>query len=230
MKLTDIDRESLESLAREGLVSKSIFHEIKNWLAILNKASSAALLSEDIEEIKQQLLRIYQASQKIHRTEQNIRMVFDNRLQGLETFRLSVFLDEVLRNSIPKDIRPSTSMTATIDPTINVYGNRSLIEEVFRNLIENAIHANVGNPDPWVRISAEMQSGRAQIRITDSGTISPEILPSIFNPLFTTKGSQGSGIGLPLSRMITELHQGSLTCNLENGHTCFELMLPTTAL
>lgn len=65
------------------------------------------------------------------------------------------------------------------------------------------------------------------LSITDTGPgISPEVLPRIFTPYFTTKAG-GSGLGLPTTRRIVEAHHGRLDVVSEPGRgTSFSMVLP----
>src|SRR5262249_48325995 len=66
------------------------------------------------------------------------------------------------------------------------------------------------------------------ITVTDNGSgIPPELMERIWEPFFTTKGDQGNGIGLDVSRRLIESHKGVITCRSEvNKGTTFEIRLP----
>jgi two-component system NtrC family sensor kinase len=66
------------------------------------------------------------------------------------------------------------------------------------------------------------------VMVTDSGTgIDPAFAEKIFTPFFTTKKeSEGTGIGLSLSRSIARRHEGELTLDLGQHNTSFKLSLP----
>lgn len=87
-----------------------------------------------------------------------------------------------------------------------------LIEQVLINLIKNAFHAMNGQKDGLVTISAKIsERGRIGIFVKDNGPgILKDVLDKIFIPFFTTK-TEGSGIGLSLSRQIVRMHGGTLT-------------------
>lgn len=93
-----------------------------------------------------------------------------------------------------------------------------LIDQVFINILLNAIDAvkNVENPE--IEVVASINSGdRVTIDFADNGQgIKPDILDKIFMPFFTSK-KEGSGIGLSLSRQIMHLHKGSITVKSKPG-------------
>lgn len=87
-----------------------------------------------------------------------------------------------------------------------------LIEQVFINMLLNAIDAVKEKPQPQIKVTASPNNnGRVSIDFADNGYgIKPDILDKIFMPFFTSK-KDGSGIGLSLSRQIMHLHKGSVT-------------------
>jgi signal transduction histidine kinase len=99
------------------------------------------------------------------------------------------------------------------------------MHQVMLNLLLNAVQAIDGAGT--VRIVMHAEKNRALISVTDSGRgISPEHLPFIFRPFYTTKGN-GTGLGLSLARRIVEDHRGRIEVDSELGHgTEFLITLP----
>jgi two-component system, NtrC family, nitrogen regulation sensor histidine kinase NtrY len=99
--------------------------------------------------------------------------------------------------------------------TINLYCDRSLIEHVLINLINNASDAIISKNDSAGK-TIELkgytdENNRPKIEVKDNGIgIDDKILENIFIPFFTTKET-GSGIGLSLSRQIMKLHGGTIS-------------------
>jgi signal transduction histidine kinase len=93
-----------------------------------------------------------------------------------------------------------------------------LIEQVFINVLRNAIEAVQGVSKPQISaILNRSDEGKSIVQITDNGCgMSPEILDSIFIPFFTTK-KKGSGIGLSLSKQIMKMHNGTIEVNSMEG-------------
>ena len=104
--------------------------------------------------------------------------------------------------------------------------NSQLISWTLENLIKNGIDAMKGKG----RLSVQMieQKSKVEIYICDSGSgIKDEVLPSIFNPGFTTK-ERGWGLGLSLAKRIVEdFHNGKIIVNKnrQSQGTCFQILL-----
>lgn len=89
------------------------------------------------------------------------------------------------------------------------------IQQVLLNLLLNAIQAIPS--EGRVRVELESQADFARVAVSDTGRgISPEHLPNIFRPFFTTKG-QGTGLGLSLAHRIAEAHGGRIEVESQPG-------------
>jgi signal transduction histidine kinase len=104
----------------------------------------------------------------------------------------------------------------------------SEVNQVWTNLIDNAIDAVTGIKEPKVTIRTWMQKNDVKICIQDNGVgIPPEIASRIWEPFFTTKSiGKGTGLGLELVQNIVEKHHGSIKMNSKPGSTSFELCFP----
>jgi two-component system, NtrC family, sensor kinase len=105
------------------------------------------------------------------------------------------------------------------------------INQVWMNLIVNAVHAM---PDGGaLEIRTSNQDEEVRVAISDTGCgIESEVLGHIFEPGFTTKqGRIGMGLGLLISRRIVEYHRGAISVESEPGAgTTFTVTLPVTGL
>lgn len=97
-----------------------------------------------------------------------------------------------------------------------IKGDINLLDQVFINVIKNAIEALENRPDPTISIFIRnADRGRVLIQVTDNGVgMTEETREQIFVPFYTTK-TKGSGIGLSLSKQIVRLHGGSIVVESE---------------
>lgn len=109
--------------------------------------------------------------------------------------------------------------------------DRDKLEKIVYNLLSNAFKFT--EDEGRVTIETEYRSGRLRLKVSDTGVgIAPEKLPHIFDRFFQvddsyTKEKAGSGIGLALTKELTELMGGTLFVESELGTgTLFRLVIP----
>lgn len=110
-----------------------------------------------------------------------------------------------------------------------VCGNSGELNQVWTNLMDNAIDAVDGDGEIKVRTARE--GDRVLVEVSDDGPgISEDAKERIFEPFFTTKGvGKGTGLGLDISRrVIVEDHKGDIRVISEPGDTRFQVRLPTS--
>ena len=114
------------------------------------------------------------------------------------------------------------------------YADESLISHVVTNLLKNAVEAfndlqSIPTTKPFIRLHAYTNEQEAVIIdvSNNAGLIPDDIASHIFIPFFTTK-SEGSGIGLSLSRQIMRVSGGSLSLSQDKaqGITTFRIVIP----
>jgi PAS domain S-box-containing protein len=108
-----------------------------------------------------------------------------------------------------------------------IEGDRSRLNQVWLNLIRNALQAM--NYRGKLTIGIETYDGQVEVRVTDSGPGIPEHLHQrIFEPFFTTKEKgEGTGLGLDICQSIIASHGGSIDFESHPGKTSFRVRLPT---
>lgn len=107
-------------------------------------------------------------------------------------------------------------------------GDRQKLIQVLVNLIRNAFQA--GHLGGVVRLEASLSKGGIVLAVQDDGDgVAPELIGRIFEPFVTSKGQQGVGMGLYISRIVAESHGGTLRLAPPLGATRgarFEVWLP----
>jgi two-component system, NtrC family, sensor kinase len=110
-----------------------------------------------------------------------------------------------------------------------VWCDPAQVEQVILALMMNAVGAMPKGGNLSLRSRKIDDGPRVQVDVQDDGTgIAPELISQMFEPFFTTKErGHGLGLGLAISRMIVERHQGNLAVTSEPGRgTLFTITLP----
>jgi signal transduction histidine kinase len=111
-----------------------------------------------------------------------------------------------------------------------ICANGSELNQVWTNLIENAIDAMAAMPDgaKTLRLRTSVRLDRVVVEVLDNGPGIPDnIRERIFEPFFTTKKQgEGSGLGLDVVRRIVRRHHGDILVESQPGNTSFEVRLP----
>jgi nitrogen fixation/metabolism regulation signal transduction histidine kinase len=119
---------------------------------------------------------------------------------------------EKIRVLMSAKLPPKLDFGVVCDPEgLEFFLDEKQIVQVLINLTRNALQAVSGMEDGRVRILAGLEeNGTKYIEVMDNGPgVPPEQMEEIFVPFFTTK-SEGSGIGLSLSKRVMQLHGGSI--------------------
>lgn len=112
-------------------------------------------------------------------------------------------------------------------PEIKIYADEKMLSQVLINLLKNAIQAFTQQSNKKIHIEVYRKETILFIKITDNGSgIPSNLIEDIFIPFFTTK-TNGTGIGLSLSRQIIRMHGGELSVTSHPYHkTSFIISLP----
>jgi CheY-like chemotaxis protein/anti-sigma regulatory factor (Ser/Thr protein kinase) len=115
-----------------------------------------------------------------------------------------------------------------LSPLAPIAGSAPELREVVTNLINNAIDAMPQGGE--IRLRTLMDNGHVVIKIADTGSGIPHALADrIFDPFFTSKGPQSTGLGMSVSYGIINRHRGTINVNSVEGEgTIFTIQLPSS--
>lgn len=123
---------------------------------------------------------------------------------------------------------PLDRFEVRIECPLSVKAHRVKLQQVLLNLLKNAAHAIRGRQDGRISLVLSTEDDNAVIAVTDNGCgMTPEVAQRIWEPFFTTKGEEGTGVGLDVARSIVEAHGGSIHCDTAPGQGArFTIRLP----
>jgi len=218
-------------------MAASIAHEVNQPLGVIALNTATALLNlaktpPNNDEVRAILEDIATASDRANNIISSLRTMFRKGARG----RVWFDTNELVREAIATlDLNLRSQRVSVIselrEGLPQVHADRGQLQQVFLNLIMNAIEAMHAVTDRARRLritsSAIQDSSEIVITIEDSGEgISTKEKDRIFEPFFTTK-SAGTGIGLTICRSIVESHGGSLRASANNPYgTIFEIVVP----
>ena len=219
----ELDRKEVESWEK---LTRILTHEIMNSLAPVTSISHTLLSSSgDAETMRQGLETIHATSDRLLRFVDSFRAV--TRIPAPQ--KAPFYLSELVAESLSLIPHEGIAVEVSIEPEDTMlYADRALMSQVMVNLLKNATEALLAQDcDRKITIHSTIDSEeRIQIEITNNGSAIPaEVAENIFTPFFTTK-TDGSGIGLAVSRQIIRLHGGSLRLkHNEEGRVTFAVVV-----
>ena len=226
-----------DKLAALGKMAAGIAHEINNPLAVIGEkagwmedllAEEEFQQSENYKEFSASIAKIEEHVDRARKITHNM-LGFARRMEPrLDDVEINRVLDqtiEILANHARiNDIDIRTDFT---EPLPVIASDQSQLQQVFMNLINNAIDA-IGS-DGTIDISTRLGKAYIDIIIHDDGPGIPEaVQKKIFDPFFTTKhAGKGTGLGLSISYSIIEKMGGRITLeSSEDKGTTFLVSLP----
>lgn len=213
----------MESLATLGQVAGEVAHRIKGPLTTIMVNSE--VLAHRYQKSKDMLKELQEIQQEVGHCKEILKGLLD--LGRIEEMDFSpVDLREPIRNALAS-VEPQARRfgirveSSPMEEPLRVLGDQSLLQEAVSAVLQNALDAT-----RWrgrVRLSVieavsrfrftrpEPGAGSYLIVIEDDGKgIAPADLERIFRPFFTTKGREGSGLGLSAALRIMQKHNGTV--------------------
>ena len=213
-----------------GQLSSALAHEINQPLgAILRNTEAAELFLKqkppDLEEVRAILVDIRNDEQRAASVIERMRSLLKRREMQFESLAVDELIEEVMP-LLQAELQVRHIMLQIDVPSVlpKVRGDRVHLQQVILNLLLNSMDAfdeNSNEEDQIVIRASKPEDGMVELAVIDHGSgILPEQLPRLFEPFFTTK-TNGTGIGLAISKTIIEMHGGHITAenNSQGGAT-----------
>jgi nitrogen fixation/metabolism regulation signal transduction histidine kinase len=194
-------------------VARRLAHEIKNPLTPIQLSAerlehklAAKLSAPDQETLKRGAQTIIaQVAAMKHMVDDFAIYARQPRPGTMQPVDLSALLLDVL--ALYDNLRPCLTLSIPPDPVV-VQGEPTRLRQVFHNLLQNAIDAQVEVAEPRYEIALESRTDAVALAISDAGTgFADDVLHRAFDPYVTTK-AKGTGLGLAIVKKIIEEHGG----------------------
>ncbi len=150
----------------------------------------------------------------------------------MKALRLDAMVQHTVESNQLEAENRKVSLSAELsDGPLWVHGNRRRLQQVFDNLLSNAMKYN--QPGGWVRIRAHRNNAHVFVSVSDSGIgIPPEAQPKIFERFYRvqspdTEEIHGTGLGLAIVKSVVEKHKGRIWVESTVGEgSTFSFLLP----
>jgi two-component system sensor kinase FixL len=226
----------ISRLSAMGEMASALAHELNQPLsAIANyvKGSHRLLAARSDPEAERLRGALDKASEQALRAGEIIRRLRDFVARGeteVQIESLSKLVEEASALALVGAKQHGVLVRFNLDPRADlVYADKVQVQQVFLNLLRNAIEAMAESDSPCRELAIATRAiddDMVEASVADTGPgIAPEIVARLFQPFITTK-KHGMGVGLSISRTIMEAHGGSLWAESHaKGGTVFRLTL-----
>jgi len=249
LALADMEKQQIETqliiagkLAEVGEMSAGLAHEINNPLQVMQSevtmiedvlgdmqgdgpadAQKLGLIKDSLDQLRVQIARCGRITKGL--------LSFARKTEpSLKPVKVQDFLPEVISMVEPRarleNVRITEQLADDLPPVMTDPGQ---LQQVFLNLLNNALFAVKDSQSAEIRVTAFQEDRRVVVCVEDNGCgIPPEDMEKIFVPLFTTKPpGQGTGLGLSSSYGIVKGFGGDITVTSEpDVRTVFTVSLP----
>jgi len=221
------------SLAALGRMSAAIAHEVSQPLAAIeNTLATAGLYAErgDGAETGRLLRKARDLAQRIQRTVRHLKTLARPQPTDLRPVALAKSVEAAVEIVAHRARLRSVEIAveAPREPVF-VRANDIGLEQIVLNLLNNALDAVAGTPDPRVRVSIACAGESGSVTVADNGPgIDTAVMQRVTEPFFSTKqAGEGLGLGLSICRAIVEKFGGDLSAGrAAEGGAAFVVTLP----
>jgi signal transduction histidine kinase len=230
------DKIQAERLAAVGQTIATLSHHIKNILQGIRGGSyliDLGLNDKDESIVRRGWTIVEKNQTKIYNLVMDMLSFSKDREPALETTDLNEVVGDVfeLMHSRATELGVQLSWIPCSElPRLMI--DPEGIHRAILNIVTNAIDACEGSQAAQVSISTEWdaETPLARIKVSDNGVgIDEAEIPSIFQLFASTKGSRGTGLGLPVSQKIIREHGGKISVSSRPGQgSTFVIELPAT--
>ncbi len=228
-----------EKMKSMGMITSGVAHEFNNILAIV-KGFALQIKKQcgDDKKLEKRIDTIISASNDGVEIVRGMREFTDREIMDSSSFvptDMKNIIEQAIEFTMPRWYTMALAENITyimdtqgLNKVVNVFGNETELREVLINIINNALDAMPGGG------TVSFQSGRMGdtvfASISDTGMgMNKDVQKKIFDPFFSTKQFEGTGLGLSTSYGIIIKHGGRIDVESEEGKgSTFTICLPMT--
>jgi signal transduction histidine kinase len=221
-----------------GQMAASIAHQLNTPLSVILaqlQIMREELASTDNESYVEQIDKVFQNANKMSNLVSDLLSFSRESKSQSELINVNNIIDEII---LLNDIRAKKA-GVQIDKKLGkelpyIIAERSKLEQVFLNIIINALDAMPKGGKLQIKSEILMKNGKAYVLLNfkDTGLgIPKEVVAKIFNPFFTTKPvGKGTGLGLSICQEYVAEHHGEIYVESERGSgTTVSIELPVSS-
>lgn len=225
-----------EKMRALGEMASGVFHDINNILgAVLGRIELMQHRTED-EELKKSLDQVdriaLQGAATVKRLQEFSRSHQETEFRITDLGQVIEDALEVTRHRWETQAQQkgfTYKITKEFQPSVTVNGIHPQLVDAVANLLLNAVDAMPQGGELILRTERTPEGCRLSVRDAGIG-ITAEQIERVFSPFYTTKGVQGTGLGLAVVHDIVERHQGNIHVNSQPGNGSeFIIELPSAA-
>lgn len=210
--LTDLIKEYEESIVDKDVTVEdhlAIASDMKDWISKIK--SYLEYMSDIITAVKGQAVALS-----------------ENTVDSFTVDELTKRVDILMKHELKKALI-TLNVKLEVDKSLVLHGNINGLVQVVNNMIANAIQAYTGKPNQDIDLIITQEKNNVIVSIKDyAGGLPEEVQEKLFKEMITTKGKDGTGIGLFMSYSNIRAHfNGDITYSTEKGKgTIFNIILP----
>ena len=221
------------SLAALGRMSAAIAHEVSQPLAAIeNTLATAGLYAErgDAAETGRIVRKARALTERIQRTVRHLKSIARPQVSDTRPVALAKSVEAAIDIVAYRAKLLSVEIVTELPRhPVFVSANDIGIEQIVLNLINNALDAVTGTPNPMVRVSIASDEAAGIVNVADNGPgIDAAVMRRITEPFFSTKrAGEGLGLGLSICSAIVEKFGGRISAGrAPEGGAEFAVALP----